>query len=237
MRNVAADAAARFAALAESHRARHALSPGSFGLDARTWSDLDLDQVFSKIDRTASTLGQAALYHRLRSAYGAAELAAFESLVDRFTADGRARERARTAVGRLRDPQGYNLWWMGDRGAIEQRPWFAVFPLLTVAAMAGLVLIPYSAIPVVAILIVNLFVRAATHRDIGRITQAFRQLAPVIAAAQSLRFLAGDGQATIVRPLVDDAGRLSRLKMLSRWSNENPLMLSLSETPSQLATA
>jgi hypothetical protein len=217
--------------LAESHRARLALSPGSVALDDRTWSDLDLDAVFSKIDHTASTLGQQALYHRLRSTYSSEHLAAFEALVDRFATNANDRARARRSVGKLRDPQGYNLWWMGQPKAIDARPWFAVFPVLTVAALVGIALIPISAIPVVAILAINLFVRAVTHHDIGRITRAFRQLAPVIAAAQSLRFLAGDASPAIGRTLVEDAARLRRLKMLSRWANENPLMLSLSANP------
>ena len=216
--------------LAAAHRARLAVMPDAAALDDRTWRDLDLDAVFAKIDRTASTLGQQALYHRLRSAYSGDELAGFEALVDRLTADAGTRERARAAVGRLRDPQGYNVWWMGQPGAIETRPWFALFPVLTAAAIVSAALIPYSAIPVVAILILNLFVRAVTHHDIGRITQTFRQLAPVIAAAQALRFL-GDVPATMVQPLVEDVGRLRRLKALSRWSNENPLMLSLSANP------
>jgi hypothetical protein len=217
--------------LVEAHRARLALSPDGAGLDDRTWADLDLDAVFAKIDRTASTLGQQALYHRLRSAYTSDALAGFESLVARFSADSRLRARARSAVGKLRDPHGYNLWWMGLPGAIVTQPWFVLFPLLTAAALAGLALIPVSPIPVVAILAVNLFVRAATHRDIGRITQAFRQLAPVIAAGQSLKFLAGEDIAATVAPLGGDVARLRRLKALSRWSNENPLMLSLSANP------
>ena len=45
-------------------------SPFSAGgsLDERTWVDLNLDDVFAAIDRTQSTLGQHALYHRLRTA-------------------------------------------------------------------------------------------------------------------------------------------------------------------------
>jgi len=82
-------------------------------------------------------------------------------------------------------------------------------------------------------LIVNLLVRSITHHDIGRITQSFRQLAPVIAAAQSLGFL-GDDRSPIVQPLVQDVVRLGRLKTLSRWSNENPLMLSLSANPAAM---
>ena len=40
-----------------------------------------MDDVFAAVDRTQSTLGQHALYHRLRTAPVADHLAAFEALV------------------------------------------------------------------------------------------------------------------------------------------------------------
>src|SRR5688572_22831118 len=54
-------------AIAESHRSRLSTSGSRASLDARTWEDLDLDAVFAALDRTESTLGQHALYHRLRT--------------------------------------------------------------------------------------------------------------------------------------------------------------------------
>ena len=55
-------------AIAASHRARLAYAGSGESLDTRTWDDLNLDAVFAAIDRTESTLGQHALYHRLRTA-------------------------------------------------------------------------------------------------------------------------------------------------------------------------
>lgn len=57
----------RLDAIAASHAARVAGRPGR-SLDDRTWTDLNLDDVFVAIDRCESTLGQHALYHRLRTA-------------------------------------------------------------------------------------------------------------------------------------------------------------------------
>ena len=62
-------------------------------LDERTWTDLNLDDVFVEINRTESTLGQAALYHRLRCAPAADHLPAFEALVMRLMTDQTARHR------------------------------------------------------------------------------------------------------------------------------------------------
>jgi hypothetical protein len=40
-------------------------------LDDRTWGDLDLDSVVQAVDRTESTLGQQALYYRVRTTWTA----------------------------------------------------------------------------------------------------------------------------------------------------------------------
>ena len=58
----------RLDAIAESCRSRQANDPAPIAaLDDRTWRDLNLDDVFAALDRTVSTLGQHALYYRLRT--------------------------------------------------------------------------------------------------------------------------------------------------------------------------
>jgi len=83
----------RMDAIASAYRSRraHLHEPGS--LDDRTWADLDLDAVFRAIDRTSSTLGQAALYCRLHAAPVSLDLGSFEALVARMATDAPARER------------------------------------------------------------------------------------------------------------------------------------------------
>jgi len=96
-------------AMAASHRAR-AAGPGAAGsLDDRTWNDLDLDAVFVALDRTESTLGQHALYHRLRTAPIGERHDVFEALVNRMTAD----VPARRAAGAAR----WRCGWSPDRAA------------------------------------------------------------------------------------------------------------------------
>ena len=70
-----------------------------------------------------STLGQHALYHRLRTAPIGDDLEEFELLVSRFEKDTQLRERAQIALSRLQDPHGYNLWWLGTPNAVATRPW------------------------------------------------------------------------------------------------------------------
>src|SRR4051812_38827151 len=76
----------RLDAIAASHEAR-CDGFGGRSLDERTWADLDLDAVFVALDRTTSTLGQHALYHRLRTAPTGDHLEEFEALVERMRGD------------------------------------------------------------------------------------------------------------------------------------------------------
>src|SRR5687768_7017753 len=184
----------RMAAMAASHRSRVAGTSPARSLDDRTWTDLDLDAVFAAIDRTQSTLGQHALYHRLRTTPAADQLATFEALVTRLERDGPARERAQLALDRLQDPQGYDIWWLAGAGAVEQRRWYPVFPVLfftTILVAAVSPFWPLGFIPLGVLLALNVAIRYATDPHVRTIAVTFRQCAPLIATARELQFLAG----------------------------------------------
>jgi hypothetical protein len=218
----------RMDAMTRSHLERIAVMGGG-SLDDRTWADLNLDDVFAALDRTQSTLGQHALYHRLRTTPLAADLDAFEALVQRMSGDAPARERAQLALAPLQDPHGYDVWWLGRAGAVERRAWYAVFPLLTsaVIVLAGLAPFwPAAVMPLVALLVLDVAIRYTTDFQIGTIARSFRQCGPLIATAESLRFLEGDEIDAIVGPLRMDVPSLARLKLISRWVNGDPFMLS-----------
>lgn len=206
-------------------------------MDDRTWADLDLDAVFVALDRTESTLGQHALYHRLRTAPIAGSIDVFEALVNRMSADVPSRERAQMALARLQDPHGYDLWWLARPDAIDTRPWDAIFPALAAASLSLLLLAPFvpAVVPaLLAMLVVNVAVRYTTDARIGAVAAAFRQLAPVIATGESLRFLAGGDVEAVVGPIRASVPRLRRLKTIARWVSGDPFMLSVS--PNWLAT-
>ena len=226
--------ARRMDAMSISHAARVNTFSGGRSVGARTWVDLNLDDVFAAIDRTQSTLGQHALYHRLRTAPVADHLTAFEALVSRMTSDPETRERAQIALARLQDPYGYDIWWLGRTDAVERPWWYIAFPVLTSAAIGLAALAPFwsaAVMPLVAVLVLNVAVRYATDFRIGTIAHSFRQCAPLIATAQSLRFLTGDDIDPIVRPLRTDVPALARLKLISRWANGDPFMLAINPDP------
>jgi hypothetical protein len=241
-----------------AHRSR-AAETGTTTLDDRTWDDLDLNLVFAEIDRTESTLGQQALYHRLRTAPVADHLDAFEALVNRMSDDPPSRERAQAALARLQDPHGYDLWWLARASTLETQSWYIVFPALaaTDVLVLGCTLFwPFLWPALPGLLLLNVVVRTTTDGRIGRVARAFRQLAPVIATAEALRFIAeqpadhpiarsphdpmapspqrpiSSSHNADIGPCVNalgaDVGRLKRLKTVARWVSGDPMMLSFS---------
>ena len=217
--------------IVEAHRSR-ASGPGeSAVLDDRSWNDLLMDDVFVACDRTESTLGQHALYHRLRSAPAGRHLAAFDSLVTRMTDDAAARARAQLALARLRDPHGYDLWWIGQREVLEPRAWHLVFPGLALTVLGLFIALPIwpGLLPfLIAAIVGGITLRYTTDRRVIDVAAAFRQLAPIIATGQALAFLEGPAIDPIVAPLRQDTASLGRLKTIARWVSGDPFMFSVS---------
>ncbi|HEX5474992.1 MAG TPA: hypothetical protein VFX12_10055 [Vicinamibacterales bacterium] len=210
----------RMDTIAEYHRAR-AEEPGAPpSIDDRTWTDLDLDAVFALIDRTESTLGQQALYDRLRRAPAPRPVDAFERLVTRFSGELETRERAQDALARLQNPAGYDLWWLAQPGAIEVRPWYGLFPFLALLMLAAILAVPVWHAAVIAIAaggVANLCIRAATAGRVRALIGSFRQLGPLIGAADALAFLIADDTSTITAPLGVDAHALAPLRRIAAW--------------------
>lgn len=211
---------------------RLAATPGAAWLDDRTWADLDLDEVFAAVDRTESTLGQEALYYRLRRAPVSDHLEAFESLVNRLSTDAPARERAQIALARLQDPHGYDVWWLAASDAVETRRWHVLFPLLTASTVILIVatLLWHALAPeLVTLLAIDVGVRFLAAGQASTVGNALRQIAPIIATAEAMLLL-HDEQRDDLGPrldaLPDDVEKLRRLKTVTRWLSGDPFMLS-----------
>jgi hypothetical protein len=227
-------------AIRASHQSRLSATESSASLDDRTWDDLNLDEVFAALDRTESTLGQHALYHRLRTAPIADHLDAFEALVTRMSADVQIRERAQMALARLQDAHGYDLWWLLHPDAVNTPFWHVIFPVVTASALVALLMgvFFFHLLPIViAVIGVNVVVRSATDHRTSAAAGAFRQLAPLIATAQALAFLSEDDIDPIVGPIRTEVPRLTRLKTIARWVSGDPFMLPLDATGLSLAAS
>jgi hypothetical protein len=212
----------RMDAIAEYHRSVVLANGAGHVLDDRTWSDLDLDEVFRAIDRTESTVGQQALYHRLRQP-AAGGLDAFELLVERMSADAATRERIQLALTSLRDPEGYDLWWLAQEDALARPRWHLLFAVWAVIVLGALIAIPFwpSAILVpVAGAAINLFVRTRTAWRVSSVIGPFRQVNALVSVAQILRDAGLPGP--VAGALTQEVPRLARLTRIARWVGRDP---------------
>jgi MutS domain V len=207
------------AAIASYHVAVTADAPGD-SLDQRTWNDLDLDEVFAALDRTGSSVGQQCLYHRLRSRSGATTLDAFESLVQVMSSDAQLRERCQVALSLLAGTSGYQVWTLARPGALDVRPWHALFPIVATSVVVLTLLAfawPQLILTLALIGPACLVMRLATAKRIGRVVEPFRYIGPLIATASTLRTLLEVGDEPLTGALRIDLPHLSRLRLLSGW--------------------
>ncbi|HYN07833.1 MAG TPA: hypothetical protein VES67_10620 [Vicinamibacterales bacterium] len=212
------------ALIAEYHRLRVSEQPGAAWLDDRAWDDLLLDDVFGLLDRTESTVGQQVLYHRLRSLPTASDVEVFEAFVAHMSADPAARERTQTALARLQHPAGYHLCSL-ERETFEAQPWHVLFPVLAASMLIAVLLIPFAPVALLIVIsgaMVHLLVRYLIAGRIGAAIGVFRQIGPLISAAEVTAALRCHGAESKLDPLRKELPRLNRLKLFARWAGRDP---------------
>ena len=208
-----------------SHYHRVFAVDGESPLDARTGEDLDLDAVFAVLDRTESDIGQQLLYHRLRTTPASGDLAAFEALVTRLSEDGAARERIQVSLSGLRGHPG-KVWWLTQPGILETRRRDAVFPVIGLFVPVALVLTiiwPVSLVAVILGVIANMIVRYVTAPRLGPPLGPFRQVAPLLAAAEAVRPLVATCGLPVGSALSSDLAGMRRLRRIARWVGHDPM--------------
>ena len=222
------------ALIAQYHRLRAEALPPAAVIDDRTWNDLHLDEVFERLDHTESTIGQQVLYDRLRSAPRPRHLEAFEALVGCLRDDAARAGLIGRRLRRLSDPAGYHLCSLTTE-ALPTRRWHVVFPVLAILMLAALLLVAVSSAAMLAVVVVgviNVAVRLYMTGPAGLPLSVFRQVGPLIAAADAVAQLRCPAARTLLAPLDDAVPRLRRLRFWSAWSGQlggNELLGSIRE--------
>ena len=196
-----------------------------FPLDARTGEDLNLDAVFAVLDRTESDIGQQLLYHRLRTTPTWDDLAAFEALMTRLSEDAAAREKIQVSLSRLRGHPG-QVWWLTQPGILQTRRGDVMFPVLGLVVPVALMLTvvwPMALVAVILGVVVNTIVRYVTALRLGPPLGPFRQVAPLLAAAELVRPLIAAYGLPVGSALSFDLARMRRLGQIARWVGHDPM--------------
>lgn len=209
-------------AIASYHEAR--ATPGEMVVDARTWSDLTMDEIFAGLDRTESAIGRQVLYHRLHD-LAPGDRDVFEAAVRHFAHDQPGRIEAQMTLAIVSDADAYDAWRLTLAGDVTIPSRYAVFPFLALLALASIVAAPFwhPAIAGLAIVaMVSIWARAATDRKLAEIRPAFRQVGPLLAAAERLGKLAGEGVAPWAGELRAHSRSLARLRGIAKWVARDP---------------
>jgi len=204
-----------FPSLVDYHRA---MAADGSSVDDRTWDDLNMDSVFTILNRTESVVGQQALYHRLRTPRTGPTLDAFESLVKMMDLQPLERERAQVALSRLKDAAGYDIWRMASQRPIDSKFWHIVFPLLAVftgSAILATLIWPVALFAVAAGAVASLLLRASVASHLRFVVGPFRQIGPLLKAADTLGTISYPGASALVGTLRADAAKLSRLRRIA----------------------
>lgn len=190
-------------------------------VDDRTWQDLDLDQVFCAIDRTASEPGRQYLYHLLRTPHSdGAPLDRLERAVRRIVPDSDLSERIRYSLQKLDDPRAARLVHL-ILGELPARPalWWT-FPLLTAGSLLCLGAIafwPRVLAVWVAIACVNVCVQLFYKPRVAQFIPALHEIPAFLRASTELGALGVEELALESRVLREGAQKLGRLRRATNW--------------------
>ncbi|HVA56679.1 MAG TPA: hypothetical protein VNF92_02220 [Gemmatimonadaceae bacterium] len=208
----------------DSARAYHERLPDAEtrqALDDRTWRDLDLDDVFCRLDFTVSEPGRQHLYHLLRTPRFTAEpLARLDRAARRLSDRDGADERVRTPLRALRDPRAARLVDLCfDELPPRPRLWL-LFPVLTTASVMCLALVPVwprAAVWWVGVCLVNVLVQLAYKPRVKRFVPALHEVPALLRAAGQLARLDLDEFAPERAVLAEGVRSLRSLVRPTRW--------------------
>jgi hypothetical protein len=185
---------------------------GVAGIDERTWSDLDLDDVVARIDTTRSGVGQQLLYHLVRT-----------PLLDRDALAQRERELAhvasrRSPLTRELEPLGkldlYDVHQLFRRELPDPPPSLLLFPLVTllsILAVASAFVVPQGLFAVIVMAAVTFGIYFTYRRRIFEFIQPVTVLKRMLDAGERIAVILSNDA------LQRDARTLAPLRRASRW--------------------
>jgi len=160
-------------------------------LDDRTWSDLDMDLVFSRVDRTLSAPGEQILYSLLRRPLlNSSGLEERRRWIELFSRDSALRENCRSILAKIGRNGGEalpELLWSDPHGKIPKAFLLKLLPALLLGF--GILLLfnqSWAWYGQAAVLLVNMIIHYRSKRTIGEYFASMRYLGRMIAWARKL---------------------------------------------------
>lgn len=126
-------------------------------LSHQTMADIDFDQLFAKIDRTTSKIGQQFLYNKLAKPTGnLEELEKLKEQADFFTTHQEIREKVQTELIKLNSNESYSVVLLLNDKLVEKPAWFKWLSLdLLILAVLLILSIKVSVCLILALLLIT----------------------------------------------------------------------------------
>ena len=189
--------------------------PGEF-VDDKTWQDLEMDSVFSKIDRNISGVGQQYLYHTLRKYENSSKaLSAKYKLVSTLKQDQELRESLQLKLFNLTGDSAYFIAYLIHSDSIPHTKWYPLFYILSILSVISAALISLNGaflFITIAILLTNLIINKVYSRKIYEYFTGFSSLNALINSAIAMSKISSEQELKEIQFLKQNRGLLKSLK-------------------------
>jgi hypothetical protein len=159
-------------------------------VDDRTWSDLEMDRVFIRLNKSTTPLGAQHLYAMLRGAQSGPERLGDSVRANQaFAANPEAGAALRRALRQLRVSESAQLggFLLGSLPALPR--WYRLFYLLSAATVfcsLGMFFSPWFLFPALALWLLNIVLHCVYRPRFSMHVCALRQLATLVGCALEL---------------------------------------------------
>ncbi len=158
-------------------------------ISEKTTVDLDLNEVFKFIDRTASKIGQQYLYFKLRTIGTIESLKKFNSLTSLFQNNSDLRLQCQIHLSKLSDNDAYALEELINGRQIQKPKIYWLLQALSVLAIAVIILTffyPPVILLLIPILAVNSFFHYRNKDNINYYVNGVKQLSIALTVSKNL---------------------------------------------------
>ena len=159
-------------------------------IDDRTWSDLEMERVFMRLNKSTTPLGAQHLYAVLRHAQSCPKLLHENVRANHaFASNPEAGERLRRVLRELGRNESAELagFLLGQPPAVPS--WHRLFYLVSAAAVLcpfGLLLSPWILVPSLCLWILNIVIHCVYRREVVRHASALANLATLLGCARQI---------------------------------------------------
>ena len=184
-------------------------SNNSYCVDDDTWRDLNFNEIFKLLNHTSTPIGAQYLYYLLRHPVLEQKiLDNREKLINNFSNNNKLREKVQLTIQSLEDFDSkylpHSLW-----ESLPKKPLYAIIlPFISFISIAAIVLVLINILHfsvLIAIFVINLFIRAYIKRKNDLFIYSFQYLGILINTAQKISSLKfpelKDIQKTLIKNL------------------------------------